>query len=164
MTQQSDLAAPASEARPAQRRSMVLAAATLGFGVIQLDVSVVNVAVKPIGAALGGGVSGVQWVVDAYSLVFAALILSAGALGDRSGHKRLLLAGFAVFTLASAACGLVPDIGELIAARAVQGAGAAALVTEVSRNSGLPPSRMAKRLFEEQPRPKVKSDDDVPHG
>ena len=72
---------------------MVLAAATLGFGVINLDVSVVNVAVKQIGAALGGGVSGVQWVIDAYTLVFAALILSAGALGDRSGHKRLLMAG-----------------------------------------------------------------------
>ena len=127
MTQQSDLAARGSEARPAQRRRMVLAAATLGFGVINLDVSVVNVPVKQIGGALGGGVSGVQWVVDAYTLVFAALILSAGALGDRSGHKRLLMAGFAVFTLASAACGLVPTIGELIAARAVQGAGAAAL-------------------------------------
>ncbi len=127
MTQRPDLVAPGSGTRPAPRRGMVLAAATLGFGVIQLDVSVVNVAVKPIGTALGGGVSGVQWVVDAYTLVFAALILSAGALGDRSGHKRLLMAGFAVFTLASAACGLVPAIGELIAARAVQGAGAAAL-------------------------------------
>jgi MFS transporter, DHA2 family, methylenomycin A resistance protein len=105
---QSALATSGSGTRPPPRRGLVLAAATLGFGVIQLDVSVVNVAVKPIGAALGGGVSGVQWVVDAYALVFAALILSAGALGDRSGHKRLLMAGFAVFTLASAACGLVP--------------------------------------------------------
>jgi hypothetical protein len=60
-------------------RGLVLAAATVGFGVIQLDVSVVNVAVKPIGAALGGGVTGLQWVVDAYTLTFAALILSAGA-------------------------------------------------------------------------------------
>jgi DHA2 family methylenomycin A resistance protein-like MFS transporter len=127
MTQQSDLAAAGSEARPAPRRGMVLAAATLGFGVINLDVSVVNVAVKQIETALGGGVSGVQWVIDAYTLVFAALILSAGALGDRAGHKRLLMAGFTVFTLASAACGLVPAIAELIAARAVQGAGAAAL-------------------------------------
>ena len=126
-TQRPDLTAHGSETPPARRRGMVLAAATLGFGVINLDVSVVNVAVKQIGAALGGGVSGVQWVVDAYTLVFAALILSAGALGDRSGHKRLLVAGFAVFTLASAACGLVPAIGELIAARAVQGVGAAAL-------------------------------------
>jgi DHA2 family methylenomycin A resistance protein-like MFS transporter len=127
MTQRSDLIDPRSEIRPAPRRGMVLAAATLGFGVIQLDVSVVNVAVKPIETALGGGVSGVQWVIDAYTLVFAALILSAGALGDRFGYKRLLMAGFAVFTLASVACGPVPTIGELIAARAVQGAGAAAL-------------------------------------
>ena len=127
VARRSALATLGSGTRPAPRRGMVLAAATLGFGVINLDVSVVNVAVKPIGTALGGGVSGVQWVVDAYTLVFAALILSAGALGDRSGHKRLLMAGFAVFTLASAACGLVPAIGELIAARAVQGAGAAAL-------------------------------------
>ena len=108
MTQRPDLAPPRSGTRPVPRRGMVLAAATLGFGVINLDVSVVNVAVKQIGAALGGGVSGVQWVIDAYTLVFAALILSAGALGDRSSHKRLLMAGFAVFTLASAACGLEP--------------------------------------------------------
>jgi MFS transporter, DHA2 family, methylenomycin A resistance protein len=113
--------------RQAPHRGFALAAATLGFAVIQLDVSVVNVAVKPIGAALGGGVTGLQWVVDAYTLTFAALILSAGALGDRRGAKRVLLGGFVVFTLASAACGLVPAIGALIAARAVQGIGAAAL-------------------------------------
>jgi MFS transporter, DHA2 family, methylenomycin A resistance protein len=125
--QRTDLALPGVGTRPARHRGLALTAATLGFGVIQLDVSVVNVAVKPIGAALGGGVTGLQWVVDAYTLTFAALILSAGALGDRRGHKLLLMAGFAVFTLASAACGLVPAIGTLIAARAVQGAGAAAL-------------------------------------
>jgi MFS transporter, DHA2 family, methylenomycin A resistance protein len=113
--------------RGAPHRGLVLAAATLGFGVIQLDVSVVNVAVKPIGAALGGGVTGLQWVVDAYTLTFAALILSAGALGDRRGAKRVLLGGFAVFTLASAGCGLAPAIEALIALRAVQGIGAAAL-------------------------------------
>lgn len=113
--------------RSTSQQGMVLIAATLGFGVIQLDVSVVNVAIRPIGTTLGSGMAGVQWVVDAYTLVFAALILSAGALGDRSGHKHVLMAGFTVFTLASAACGLVPTIGELIAARAVQGASAAAL-------------------------------------
>jgi MFS transporter, DHA2 family, methylenomycin A resistance protein len=118
---------PAAGISPAPRQGLVLAAVTLAFGVIQLDVSVVNVAVKPIGAALGGGITGLQWVVDAYTLTFAALILSAGALGDRRGAKRVLLGGFALFTLASAACGLVPTIGALIAARAVQGIGAAAL-------------------------------------
>jgi DHA2 family methylenomycin A resistance protein-like MFS transporter len=105
----------------------VLTALTLGFAVVQLDVSVVNVAVKAIGTGLGGGVSGVQWVVDAYTLTFAALILSAGALGDRIGSRRVLLAGFVLFIAASAACGAAPSIGVLIAARLVQGAGAAAL-------------------------------------
>ena len=105
-----------------------LLATSLGFAVVQLDVSVVNVAIKPIGADLGGGVSGLQWVVGAYTLAFAALILSAGARGDRIGARRMFVAGFALFTLASAACGLAPGLGVLIAARAIQGMGAAVLV------------------------------------
>jgi MFS transporter, DHA2 family, methylenomycin A resistance protein len=109
-------------------RGWALLATSLGFGVVQLDVSVVNVAIKPIGADLGGSVSGLQWVVNAYTLTFAALILSAGALGDRIGAKRVFLAGFVVFTSASALCGLAPGLGVLWAARAVQGIGAAALV------------------------------------
>jgi MFS transporter, DHA2 family, methylenomycin A resistance protein len=120
---------------PAERESAgrgparwALVATSLGFAVVQLDVSVVNVAIKPIGADLGGGVSGLQWVVGAYTLAFAALILSAGALGDRIGARRMFVAGFALFTLASAACGLAPGLGVLIAARAVQGVGAAVLV------------------------------------
>jgi MFS transporter, DHA2 family, methylenomycin A resistance protein len=108
-------------------RALTLTATSLGFGVVQLDVSVVNVAIKPIGTALGGNVSTLQWVVNAYTLGFAALILSAGAFGDRVGAKRVLIGGFALFTLASAACGLAPSIGVLIAARAIQGIGAAIL-------------------------------------
>jgi DHA2 family methylenomycin A resistance protein-like MFS transporter len=117
-----------SEAAGGRRAGWALLATSLGFGVVQLDVSVVNVAIKPIGADLGGGVSGLQWVVGAYTVAFAALILSAGALGDRIGAKRVFIAGFALFTVASAACGLAPTLGFLIAARAVQGAGAAVLV------------------------------------
>ncbi len=105
-----------------------LVAVSLGFAVVQLDVSVVNVAIKPIGGDLGGTVSDLQWVVDAYTITFAGLILSAGALGDRIGAKRVFLAGFALFTLASVACGLAPDLGLLVLARAVQGIGAAVLV------------------------------------
>ena len=127
MTQRPDLMTPSRETRPAQRRGMVLAAATLGFGVIQLDVSVVNVAVKALAAGLGAGVSGVQWVVDAYTLTFAALILTAGAFGDRIGARRVMLAGFCVFIAASVACGASVSVGMLVAARLVQGAGAAAL-------------------------------------
>lgn len=108
-------------------RGAVLAAVTLGFAVIQLDVSVVNVAVEAIGSGLGGGVTGVQWVVDAYTLALAALIISMGALGDRIGARRVLLGGFGVFMAASAACGAAPDLGFLVVARLVQGAAAAAL-------------------------------------
>jgi DHA2 family methylenomycin A resistance protein-like MFS transporter len=110
-----------------RRTGPVLAAVTLGFAVIQLDVSVVNVAVRALATGLGAGVSGVQWVVDGYTLTFAALILSAGALGDRIGARRMLLAGFGVFIAASAACGASGSIVMLVAARLVQGAGAAAL-------------------------------------
>ena len=112
----------------AHHRGLTLVATSLGFAVVQLDVSVVNVAIRPIGDALGGGVSALQWVVNAYTLAFAALILSAGALGDRIGAKRVFIAGFSVFTAASAICGLAPTLGVLIAARALQGAGAALLV------------------------------------
>jgi DHA2 family methylenomycin A resistance protein-like MFS transporter len=105
-----------------------LVAASLGFGVVQLDVTAVNIAVQPIGRTLGGGVAGGQWVVNAYTVTFAALILTAGALGDRLGARRLFAGGFVLFTLASVACGLAPGLGALIGARAVQGIGAAVLV------------------------------------
>jgi MFS transporter, DHA2 family, methylenomycin A resistance protein len=120
-------ASPSAE-RPDRSRALTLAAASLGFAVVQLDVSVVNVAIKPIGAALGGDVSSLQWVVSAYTIAFAALILSAGALGDRVGAKRVFIAGFALFTSASALCALAPGMTVLIGARAVQGIGAAVLV------------------------------------
>src|ERR1700712_569607 len=109
-------------------RGFALLATSLGFGVVQLDVSVVNVAVQPIRADLGGSVSDLQWVVNAYTVAFAALLLSAGALGDRVGAKRVFVAGFVLFVVASAGCGLAPTMGVLIGARAVQGIGAAVLV------------------------------------
>src|SRR6201989_2891869 len=108
--------------------SLTLAAMSLGYGVVQLDVTIVNTALNSIGTSLGGGVAELQWVVSAHTLAFAALILTAGALGDRIGAKRVFMAGFAIFTAASLACGLAPDAWPLIAARAVQGLGAAILV------------------------------------
>ena len=128
--ERNDVSSPtAIDARARRRRpGLALLATSLGFGVVQLDVSVVNVAVKPIGDELGGSVSDLQWVVGAYTVAFAALILSAGALGDRIGAKRVFTAGFVLFTLASVACGLAPTMRFLIAARAVQGVGAAVLV------------------------------------
>ena len=101
---------------------------SLGYGVVQLDVTIVNTALGSIGSSLGGGVSELQWVVSAYTIAFAAFILTAGALGDRIGAKRVFMAGFAIFTAASVACALSPNAMILIAARAVQGFGAAILV------------------------------------
>jgi len=108
-------------------QTATLVACTLGFAVIQLDVTVVNVAVRQVGAAFGGGVASLQWVVSAYTLTFAAFILTAGSLGDRFGARRVLCTGFVVFVIASAGCGLATGMAMLIAARAVQGIGAALL-------------------------------------
>src|ERR1700678_1249401 len=101
---------------------------SLGFGVVQLDVTIVNTALSSIGRSLGGGVAELQWVVSAYTIAFAALILTAGALGDRIGAKKVFMMGFALFTAASLACALAPGAVSLIAARAAQGVGAALLV------------------------------------
>jgi MFS transporter, DHA2 family, methylenomycin A resistance protein len=108
--------------------ALTLAAMSLGYGVVQLDVTIVNTALNAIGTSLGGGVAELQWVVSAYTIAFAAFILTAGALGDRIGAKRIFIAGFAIFTAASVACALSPNATMLIAARAVQGLGAAILV------------------------------------
>jgi MFS transporter, DHA2 family, methylenomycin A resistance protein len=124
-------AAPRPETGPVPSRyaaSLTLAAMSLGYGVVQLDVTIVNTAITAIGGSLGGGVSELQWVVSAYTITFAAFILTAGALGDRIGAKRIFLAGFAIFTAASAACALAPSATILIAARCVQGLAAAILV------------------------------------
>jgi MFS transporter, DHA2 family, methylenomycin A resistance protein len=115
-------------ARSGLATSLTLAAMSLGYGVVQLDVTIVNTALGSIGSSLGGGVSELQWVVSAYTIAFAAFILTAGALGDRIGAKRVFMAGFAIFTAASVGCALSPNATILIAARAVQGFGAAILV------------------------------------
>ena len=110
------------------QRRYTLAAASLGFVVVLLDVSVVNVALESLRVGFDTDVAGLQWVVNAYTLVFAALLLTTGALGDRLGAKRVFMAGFALFTLASLGCGLATSLGALITARIVQGLGAAMLV------------------------------------
>src|ERR1700693_6184907 len=108
--------------------SLTLAAMSLGYAVVQLDVTIVNTALSSIGLSLGGGVSELQWIVSPYTIAFAAFILTAGALGDRIGAKRVFMAGFAIFTAASVACALSPSAATLIAARSIQGLGAAILV------------------------------------
>ena len=100
----------------------------LGYFAIILDGSVLNVAIPAIRRGLDTPMAGAQWVLNGYTLTLAALLLTAGALGDRFGLRRMLLAGVLLFTAASAACAAAPGLGVLIAARVVQGVGAAALL------------------------------------
>ena len=103
-------------------------ATSFGFALVQLDVTIVNVALPRIGESLQTGIAGLQWVVDAYALVFAALLLTAGFLGDRFGARKVYLGGLALFALASLACGVAPGAEWLIAGRILQGVGAAAML------------------------------------
>jgi EmrB/QacA subfamily drug resistance transporter len=93
-----------------------------------IDSTVVNVALPALQNTFGASVVGVQWVVEAYGLTLAALILVGGSMGDMFGRRRMFLIGVAIFTLASIGCGLAMSLGQLIAARAIQGIGAAFLV------------------------------------
>jgi DHA2 family methylenomycin A resistance protein-like MFS transporter len=110
------------------RTSWVLVATSLGFVVVQLDVTIVNVALPWIASDLRAGVSGLQWVVDGYALTFAALLLSAGVIGDRFGSRRAYVLGFLAFGAASLGCGLAPTPAALVISRSLQGVGAALLL------------------------------------
>lgn len=110
------------------RLPWITAAASFGFLVTQLDVTIVNVALDAIGDAFGAPTAQLQWVVDAYVLALAAMLLSAGAIGDRVGPKRAFLAGLVLFGLASAACGFAGGPLSLILARVAQGAAGALLI------------------------------------
>ncbi len=112
--------------RPAP--ALALAASSLAFALVLLDTSVVNVALPAIREDLGASVSALQWIVNGYTLVLAALLLSAGALSDRLGARRMMRGGVVVFALASAAAALAPTTAALIAAQVLLGIGAAALV------------------------------------
>ncbi|MBC9729147.1 MFS transporter [Streptomyces sp. TRM68367] len=120
--------ARAADVRPSLSPNATVLVACLAFFVITLDTTVVNVALPSIGAQWDGQVSALQWVVTAYTLLFAALLLSAGAISDRVGASRAFTIGLSVFTLMSALCGLAPSLDVLIIARAIQGAGAAVMM------------------------------------
>jgi EmrB/QacA subfamily drug resistance transporter len=108
-----------------QRRPLILVSLLIAAFVINLDITIVNVALPTLVRELHASNSQLQWVVDAYSLVFAALLLASGSLSDRLGRKGFLLAGLAVFGLASVAGGLTSTPGQLIVARCFMGLGAA---------------------------------------
>jgi len=115
------------ELRSTQGRGMLLAT-VLASGMAFLDGTVVNVALPHIGADLDAPLAGLQWTITGYTLTLAAFVLLGGALGDRYGRRRIFLLGVIWFTAASAVCGLAQSIGWLVAARLVQGVGAALLV------------------------------------
>ncbi|GAA1317592.1 MFS transporter [Pseudonocardia xinjiangensis] len=125
-----DVLADAADGAAAHRGSagLTLAAAALGFFVLTLDTQVVTVAMPVIGTELNGGITSLQWVVSGYTLMLAALLLSAGSLSDRIGASRAFAVGLAAFTAASAACGVAPELGVLVAARFLQGAAGAVLL------------------------------------
>ena len=110
------------------RGRWVVAAAALGSGIVFLDGTVVNVALPKISADLDSSLADMQWIVNAYLVTLSALLLLGGTLGDRLGRRKVFVAGLVVFTLASLACGLAPNVPFLVAARAVQGMGGALLV------------------------------------
>ena len=114
-------------ARGTAQGRWVLAAAVLGSGMAMLDGTVVNIALREVGDDLGASLPQLQWVVNAYLLALASLILVGGSLGDHLGRRRVFMVGVAWFAAASAVCGLAQDPGQLIVARLLQGVGAALL-------------------------------------
>jgi MFS family permease len=115
----------AGRRRPASGVVLTVVLTTVGFFMVTLDALVVVTALPSIHRSLGGGIGTLQWTVSAYTIAFGAGILTAAALGDRAGRRRVYAAGLALFTAASAACALAPSAGILIGCRAVQGVGAA---------------------------------------
>jgi EmrB/QacA subfamily drug resistance transporter len=126
-------------------QTWVLALASVASLMVALDALVVTTALSTIRLDLGASIADLEWTVNAYSLSFAVLLMTAAALGDRFGRRRLFAGGLGLFVAASAACALAPGVGWLIAARAVQGAGAA-LVMPLSLallSAAFPPERRA---------------------
>jgi EmrB/QacA subfamily drug resistance transporter len=131
-----------------KRPGWVLAVASIASLMVALDALVVTTALPTIRVHLGASIEQLEWTVNAYTLTFAVLLMSGAAVGDRFGRRRMFTAGLAIFSLASAACALAPNVGVLIAARAVQGAGAA-LVMPLGMtllSAAYPPEHRARAL------------------
>ena len=104
---------------------LILLTMSLGVLIAQIDTSVVNLAVKPIGADFKASVTALQWIVDTYNLVYASLLLSAGTLADLYGRRLIFALGIGLFTLGTLVCGLAPGVTTLVVGRAIAGLGAA---------------------------------------
>src|SRR6202012_4891191 len=103
-----------------RRRYLVLAICCLSLFIVGMDSTIVNVALPSIGRDFGASVSDLQWTVDAYLLVIASLLMLSGSVADRVGRRKIFQIGLAVFTLGSLACSIAPNLGTLVAFRAVQ--------------------------------------------
>ncbi|KAB8174272.1 DHA2 family efflux MFS transporter permease subunit [Microbispora catharanthi] len=132
----------------ATRERWVLGLTSLASLMVMLDALIVTTALNAIRVDLGATLEQLEWTIDAYMLSFAVLLLTATALGDRYGRRRLFLIGLAVFTLSSALCAMVGGIGWLVAARVVQGAGAAMVMPHAMAllGAGIPAERRARAL------------------
>ena len=132
----------------AREKVIVLLTMCFALAMVMIDNTVVNVALPTLNQELGASISDLQWIVDGYVLAFASLLLTGGILGDRYGRKRTFLAGLAIFTLSSLACGLASSSIQLIAARGVQGVGAALLMpgTLSILTVTFPPQERAKAI------------------
>jgi EmrB/QacA subfamily drug resistance transporter len=130
------------------RRGWTLAIVSIGLFMVVLDNLVVSVALPSIHRDLGASIQSLEWTVNAYVLAYAVLLLTGAALGDRFGRKRMFIGGLALFTASSAAAALAPTMGLLIAARAVQGAGAAVVtpLTLTLLADAFPPERRGMAL------------------
>jgi EmrB/QacA subfamily drug resistance transporter len=109
---------------------VVLIVVSLGFFMTLLDLTIVNIAIPNMLAKLHASLDGILWVINAYALVLAVLLITAGRLGDLRGQRKLFIIGIIIFTLASAACGFSPSVGWLVGFRALQGIGAAVLMPQ----------------------------------
>jgi EmrB/QacA subfamily drug resistance transporter len=136
-------AAGGQATRVTREQRWVLGLASLASFMVILDVMVVATALTAIRRYLGASLADLEWTVSAYTLSFAVLLMTAAALGDRLGRRRIFAAGLTIFAVSSAACALAPDAAALIAARAVQGAGAATVIPMALAllNGAFPPHR-----------------------
>jgi MFS family permease len=141
---------------PPQRKNLILLLACLGQFMVVLDVAVVNVALPAMRNDLHFSPTGLQWVVNAYTLTYAGFLLLGGRIADLFGRRRMFLVGLLVFTLASLVCGLAPNGWAMITARAVQGTGAAILspvTLTLSQASPNPPATQIVRIGTDGLRP-----------
>ena len=131
------------------RQLLVLAICCMSLFIVGLDVTIVNVALPSIGRELHAGVSGLQWTIDAYTLVLASLLMLAGSTADRIGRRRTFQTGLAVFSLGSLLCSVAPGLGWLVAFRMVQAVGGSMLnpvAMSIITNTFIEPKARAKAI------------------